>query len=71
LQLLPNEPFAPCEIRTAKVHPDCHVVVAGSYYSAPYPLVGQGLDVYVYERVVELYQGQGLVATHLRCKEPG
>jgi transposase len=71
LQPLPNEPFALCEIRTAKVHPDCHVVVAGSYYSAPYTLVSQALDVYVYERVVELYQGQELVATHLRCKEPG
>lgn len=71
LQPLPTEPFALCEIRTAKVHPDCHVVVAGSYYSAPYKLVGQQLDVYVHERVVELYHHQELVATHLRCKTPG
>ncbi len=71
LRPLPTEPFALCEIRTAKVHPDCHVVVAGSYYSAPYTLVGQQLDVYVHERVVELYHHQELVATHLRCKEPG
>ena len=71
LQPLPSEPFALCEIRTAKVHPDCHVVVAGSYYSTPYTLVGQQLDVYVHERVIELYHHQELVATHLRCKEPG
>jgi hypothetical protein len=71
LQPLPSEPFVLCEIRTAKVHPDCHVVVAGSYYSAPYTLVGEQLDVYVHERVVELYHHQELVATHLRCKEPG
>ena len=68
---LPGEPFSLCEIRTAKVHPDCHVVVAGSFYSAPYVYVGQKLDVYVRDRVVELYQGQKLVATHVRCQNPG
>lgn len=68
---LPAEPFSLCEIRTAKVHPDCHVVVSGSFYSAPYVYVGQKLDVYVRERVVELYQGQKLVATHVRCQKPG
>ena len=68
---LPTEPFSLCEIRTAKVHPDCHVVVSGSFYSAPYIYVGQKLDVYVRERVVELYQGQKLVTTHVRCQKPG
>ncbi len=68
---LPPEPFSLCEIRTAKVHPDCHVVVSGSFYSAPYAYVGQKLDVYVRDRVVELYLGQKLVATHLRCAKPG
>lgn len=68
---LPTEPFSLCEIRTAKVHPDCHVVVSGSFYSAPYTYVGQKLDIYVRDRVVELYQGQKLVATHVRCQKPG
>jgi transposase len=68
---LPAEPFSLCEIRVVKVHPDCHVVIAGSYYSAPYTYVGQKLDAYVRERVVELYQGQQLIATHVRCKQPG
>jgi transposase len=68
---LPAEPFSLCEIRTAKVHPDCHVVVSGSFYSAPYIYVGQKLDVYVRDRVVELFQGQKLVATHVRCQKPG
>jgi transposase len=68
---LPAEPFSLCEIHTAKVHPDCHVVVSGSFYSAPYLYVGQKLDVYVRDRVVELYQGQKLVATHVRCLKPG
>src|SRR3970282_1123941 len=68
---LPVEAFSLCEIRTAKVHPDCHVVVAGSCYSAPYGSVGKTLDVYVRERVIELYQGQNLVATHVRCQRAG
>ena len=68
---LPEEPFDLCEIRTVKVHPDCHVVIDGSYYSAPYALAGKRLDAYIRERVVELYQGQSLIVTHLRCKKPG
>jgi transposase len=68
---LPDEPFSLCEIRPVKVHPDCHVVIAGSYYSVPYTCVGQKLDAFVREQVVELYQGQQLVATHLRCQAPG
>jgi transposase len=68
---LPEAPFSLCEIRTAKVHPDCHVVVSGSFYSAPYVYVGQKLDVYVHEKVIELYQCQKLIATHVRCQRPG
>jgi len=68
---LPDAAFSLCEIRTAKVHPDCHVVVSGCFYSAPYVYVGKKLDVYVHEQVIELYQGQKLVATHVRCQRPG
>lgn len=68
---LPAEPFDLCEIRTVKVHPDCHAVISGSFYSAPYTLVGQQLDAYIRERVVELYQGQKLVGSHVRCSQPG
>jgi transposase len=68
---LPETAFTLCEIRVAKVHPDCHVVISGSFYSAPYHYVGTKLDVYVHEKTIELYQGQKLVATHLRCQNPG
>ncbi len=71
LQELPTEPFSLCEIRTAKVHLDCHLVVSGSFYSVPYTYVGEKLDVYVRERVIEVYQGLKLVATHVRSQKPG
>jgi hypothetical protein len=46
-------------------------VVAGSFYSAPYVYVGKKLDVYVHDQVIELYQGQKLIATHVRCQRLG
>jgi hypothetical protein len=60
-----------CEIKPVKVHPDCHVTIAGSYYSVPYRYIGQTLEAYLSERVVELYHGTDLVATHVRCTTPG
>jgi len=68
---LPAEPFTLCEVKPVKVHPDCHVTLAGSYYSVPYRYVGQTLEAYVSERVVELYLGTNLLATHVRSTTPG
>jgi transposase len=71
LQPLPETAFTLHQIKPVKVHPDCHVVVDGSYYSAPYHYIGQKLDAYVSEQMVELYRGTELVATHVRCSQPG
>jgi len=68
---LPSEPFTLCEVKPVTVHPDCHVQIAGSYYSVPYRYIGQRLDAYLSERIVELYAGQTLVATHVRSQTPG
>ena len=68
---LPTEPFDLTETRLVKVHPDCHVVLAGSYYSVPYRYVGQQLEAYVFERVVQLFAGTTLVATHPRAGGKG
>jgi hypothetical protein len=71
LQPLPATPFSLQQIKPVKVHPDCHVVLDGSYYSAPYRYVGQTLDAYVSDQLVELYAGLELVASHLRCHQAG
>lgn len=68
---LPAEPFTLCEIKPVKVHPDCHVTIDGSYYSAPYLYVGHTLAAHISERIVEIYQGADLVVTHERSLEPG
>jgi hypothetical protein len=68
---LPAESFSLCEIKPVTVHPDCHVTIAGSYYSVPYVHVGQHLEAHISERMVELYQGSTLITTHPRCTAPG
>jgi hypothetical protein len=71
LRSLPTEPFDLVSACHARVHRDCHVVVGGSYYSVPYECVGQRVEVYVGRRVVEIYRGAQLVATHLVAAQPG
>jgi transposase len=68
---LPAEPFELVETRQVKVHPDCHVVIDGSHYSAPYRYVGQTLDAWVFSRVVQLFCGAELIATHPRSTVRG
>jgi transposase len=68
---LPETPFTLREVKPVTVHPDCHVRLDKSYYSVPYRYVGQTLDAYISERIVELYHGLELVATHERSLKPG
>ena len=71
LQPLTAEPFQLLEIRTVKVHPDCHVVITGSFYSVPFRYVGQELAAHVSQNFVEIYKGQDLISTHPRSTRPG
>jgi transposase len=71
LLALPADPFELLDIRQANLHRDCHVTLDGSFYSAPYRYIGQVLDAYIGERVVELFDGVELVATHLKAVEKG
>jgi transposase len=72
LRPLPGEPFTLGETRPVRVHEDCHVQIDGSYYSVPWKWVGKpGVDAYIGERVVELFAGVELLATHPRAKQKG
>ena len=68
LQPLPVTPWELTEWKRAKLHPDCHVVFAGAYYSGPHRLIGQRLWVRATDLKVELYQDYILVATHRRAR---
>lgn len=71
LRPLPGEPFTLCEIKLVTVHPDCHVTIGGSYYSVPYTYIGHQLEAHISHRMVEIYHGQDLVASHLRSQQAG
>jgi transposase len=70
LQPVPLTPWGLAEWKQAKLHPDCHVVFAGAYYSAPHRLIGQRLWVRATAWKVECYHEYALVATHRRAR-PG
>ena len=54
------------------MHRDCYVVFEGSYYSAPFRLVGQKLLICAGSRQVRLFtEKYELVATHERAQKPG
>jgi transposase len=72
LRPLPRVPYDLAVWKQARLHRDCHVVFEGSYYSAPYRLVGQMLWIRGGTRTVEIFTGDHLqVATHDRATRPG
>jgi transposase len=68
---LPTLPFELANWSKAKVNIDYHVAVDNHFYSAPYYLVHQQLDVRLTDRAVELFQRGKRVAAHLRSRLPG
>jgi len=71
LSPLPAQPFTLEEVREVKVGRDCHVTIRGTYYSAPFTLVGKSLEVHLYPNTVQLYDGIDLVCTHERARAKG
>lgn len=68
---LPGLPFELANWSKAKVNIDYHVAVERHYYSAPYQLIHQLLDVRLTDQTVEFFQHGKRVAAHLRSLAPG
>lgn len=71
LRPLPATPFQLATWSKASVNIDYHVVVDKHYYSVPYPLIHQALDVRLTDSTVELFQHGKRVAAHARSFQPG
>jgi transposase len=69
LRPLPAKAYEFGEWRRAKVHPDYHIEVKRAYYSVPYRLIGQQVDVRLTANVIEIFHSGKLVAAHLRSNE--
>ena len=68
---LPASRYELGEWRRAKVHPDYHIEVKRAYYSVPYRLIGQTVEVRVTAHALEIFHAGKLVAAHPRTNQRG
>jgi transposase len=66
LQPLPAEPYVYAEWQFARVGLDYHIEIHGFFYSVPFGLIGQQVDIRLTERTVEAFHGGSRVAAHER-----
>jgi transposase len=66
LQPLPAEPYVYAEWKFARVGLDYHVEIRGFFYSVPFGLIGQQVDIRLTEHTVEAFHRGSRVAAHER-----
>ncbi len=71
LRPLPAVPYEYATWKAAKVSIDYHVDVERHYYSVPYQLVGERVDVRASARTIEVFARGRRVASHLRSAAVG
>ena len=71
LHPLPACPYEHRDRKRARVHIDYHVELHGHYYSVPYALVREKVEIRYTERVVEIFHQGIRVASHPRCDAKG
>lgn len=71
LRPLPDQPYVFARCSRARVSIDYHIEVEGCYYSVPYTLIKQELDVRITARIVEALHKGKRVASHPRSYRSG
>jgi transposase len=71
LKPLPDSPYEFAEWKKARVNIDYHVEVDRHYYSVPYPLVKEQVDLRLTHTTVEVLCKNRRVASHPRSHRPG
>lgn len=71
LKPLPNEPFDLSHWSRARVNIDYHVAFDGSFYSVPYNLVHEMVEIRSTPAIVEILHKGSRVASHMRSRERG
>lgn len=67
LKPLPGEPYAFAVWKRCRVAPDYHVEIDGHWYSAPFRLIKELVDVRVADKTVEIFLKGQRVASHVRA----
>lgn len=65
---LPESPYEMSEWSKARVHPDYHVQAGDCFYSVPYHLVSEQVEVRTTPATVEIFHDGQRVASHLRSR---
>ena len=68
---LPATPYEYAQWKKARVNVDYHIAFDGSFYSVPYQLVNQSIDVRATDTGVECFHKSKRVASHLRVQRKG
>jgi transposase len=71
LRPLPPERYTITAWKKATVHIDYHVDVEKTYYSVPYTLIGQKVDISFTYTTVVIYHKGARVASHMRVHQKG
>lgn len=71
LKALPSRAYEYAQWKLAKVHPDYHVEVDRAYYSVPYQLIGERVEVRLSARMIEIFAKRQLAASHVRLYKHG
>ena len=68
---LPSQPYEYAEWKKPKVNIDYHVEVDGHYYSVPYRLVREKIDVRITSTTVEMFRKGKRICSHARSRRKG
>lgn len=68
---LPETPYQFARWKKARANIDYHIEVEYHYYSVPYRLIGQQLDVRLTATVVEVFNGGVRITSHIRSYKKG
>jgi transposase len=71
LKPLPAQPYELATWKKARVHIDYHVEFEKHFYSVPYTLIHQEVEVRATERTIEIFHRQQRQAVHPRVSAPG
>jgi len=71
LDPLPSKPYQYAEWKKATVNIDYHIEVERHYYSVPYQLIKNKIDVRITQTTIECFYKNNRVASHIRSYQKG
>ena len=71
LKPLPQQPYEYAQWKKARVNIDYHIEVDRHYYSVPYQLVSQQVEVRITKGTIECFYKGNRVASHMRSNDQG